>query len=67
MISGAVDLDGIVFALDMAHIQSFIAKPWLDHELRAMVAQALAHRRLKLENSILAKMCEASDVDFSDD
>ena len=64
MISGAVDLDGIVFALDMAHIQSFIAKPWVDYDLRMAVAQALAQRRLLLENAILAKMCEASDLDF---
>ncbi len=63
MISGAANLDNIVFALDMAHIHNFIAKPWVDFELRAVVAQALTRRRLDLENATLAKMCRALDLD----
>jgi DNA-binding NtrC family response regulator len=62
MLSGAANLDNIVFALDMAHIDSFLSKPWVDYELRAALAQALTRRRLSLENAVLAKMCKASNL-----
>lgn len=58
MLSGVANLDNIVYALDMAHIDNFIAKPWVDYELRAAVAQALTRRRLELENAVLARMCK---------
>lgn len=67
MLSGAANLDNIVFALDMAHIHNFIAKPWVDYELRAAVAQALTRRRLDLENQVLARMCKARNLDYTDD
>ena len=67
MLSGAANLDNIVFALDMAHIHNFIAKPWVDYELRAAVAQALTQRRLRLENAALAQMCKARNLDATDD
>jgi DNA-binding NtrC family response regulator len=66
LMSGVANLDQIVFALDMAHIHNFIAKPWVDYELRAAVAQALTRRRLSLENAVLAKMCRARDLDFTE-
>jgi DNA-binding NtrC family response regulator len=65
MISGVATLDAIVYALDMAHISHFVAKPWVDYELRAMVAQALTHRRMSLENTILARMCKERFLDFA--
>jgi DNA-binding NtrC family response regulator len=67
MLSGEANLDQVVFALDMAHIHNFIAKPWVDYELRAAVAQALTRRRLELENAVLAKMCKARDLDYTGD
>lgn len=67
MLSGAANLDNIVFALDMAHIHNFIAKPWRDYELRAVVAQGLTRRRLNLENAVLARMCKARNLGFTDD
>lgn len=62
MISGVANLEGVVIALDLAHIHAFIAKPWNDFELRAAVAQILSRRRLHLDNMILAKMCKARDL-----
>lgn len=62
LISGAADIEGIVIALDLAHIHAFIAKPWVDFELRVAVAQALTRRRLQMENRILAQMCRARDL-----
>lgn len=62
LMSGAANMDSIVMALDLAHIHAYIAKPWVDFELRAAVAQALARRRLLLENRILAQMCKARNL-----
>ena len=59
-------MEGIVIALDLAHIHAYIAKPWTDFELRAVVAQALARQRLQAENRILAKMCKARDIGAAD-
>lgn len=62
LLSGAANMEAIVLALDLAHIHAFIAKPWVDFELRVAVAQALTRRRLQLENRILAQICRARDL-----
>ncbi|MDD5175438.1 MAG: response regulator [Sterolibacterium sp.] len=62
LILGVANMEAIVIALDLAHIHAFITKPWNDFELRAAVAQALARRRLMLENGVLAQMCKARDL-----
>ncbi len=62
MLSGAANMEGIVTALDLAHLHAFIAKPWTDFELRASVAQALMRRRLLVENRVLAQMCKARNL-----
>jgi DNA-binding NtrC family response regulator len=62
LISGVANIENVVIALDLAHIHAFIAKPWDDHELRAVVAQALMRRRLLLENRVLAQMCKARNL-----
>lgn len=62
LMSGAVNLESLVIALDLAHIHAFIPKPWMDFELRAAVAQALTRRRILLENRVLAEMCNARDL-----
>lgn len=66
LISDTANMEGIVIALDLAHIHAYIAKPWTDFELRAVVAQALARQRLQAENRILAKMCKARDIGAAD-
>lgn len=64
LLSGAAGMDEIIAAVDLAHIHSYIAKPWNDYELRAAVAQALARRRLLIENKVLASMCRARNLDY---
>lgn len=64
MLSGAANMDNIVFAVDLANIHSFIAKPWNDYELRSIVAEALARRKLQIENKVLASMCRARNLDY---
>lgn len=54
ILSGFTDLDALLGAINDAHIFRFISKPWHDGELRATVAQALAHRAMLLENRRLA-------------
>ena len=56
LISGKLTQVDLIDAVDTAHIFGFIAKPWQDFELKACVAQALAHRRMTLENRFLAEM-----------
>lgn len=65
LLSGAANMDDVVAAVDLAHIHSYLAKPWVDFELRAAVAQALARRKLAIENKVLASMCRARNLDFA--
>jgi response regulator RpfG family c-di-GMP phosphodiesterase len=46
----------LIDAVDAAHIFGFVAKPWLDYEVKAGVAQGLAQHRMVLENRVLAEM-----------
>lgn len=65
LLSGVANMENIVAAVDLAHIQSFLAKPWVDYELRAAVAQGLAQRSLQLQNKVLASMCRARNLDVA--
>lgn len=65
LLSGAAHLEDVIAAVDLAHIHSYLAKPWTDYELRAVVAQALTQRRLHIENRVLASMCRARNLDYA--
>lgn len=67
LLSGAAGMDEVIAAVDLAHIQSFIAKPWVDFELRAAVTQALTQRKLTIENKVLASMCRARNLDAGEE
>jgi two-component system probable response regulator PhcQ len=54
ILSGYASLEGMIAAINEARISRFIAKPWHDAELRAVVARELSLRRLMLENRRLA-------------
>ncbi|MCX7180745.1 MAG: response regulator [Proteobacteria bacterium] len=56
LISGVINQEELVYALDSANIFGFIAKPWQDYELKLMLAQALAYRKMLAENQKLAEM-----------
>lgn len=62
LLAGAANMEGLVNALDLAHIHAYLPKPWVDFELRAAVAQALTRRRLLIENRVLAEMCRNRDL-----
>ncbi len=60
LISDSISQDDLVSALNSAHIFGFISKPWHDFEIKAMIAQALAYRKMLIENRRLADMLRAA-------
>jgi DNA-binding NtrC family response regulator len=64
LISGEASTVNLVNALDLAHIFSYIGKPWVDFEVKSSLAQALEHRRITIENRVLAEMLRAKDIDL---
>ncbi len=56
LISGVISQDDLVYAVNSAHIFGFIGKPWQDFALKVMIAQALAYRKMLIENRQLAEM-----------
>lgn len=54
IMSACSDIDGIVRAVNHAGIFRFVSKPWSDPDLKAAILEVLAHRRLLLENRLLA-------------
>lgn len=61
ILSGYADIDALLGSINDAWIFRFICKPWHDGELRATVAQALAHRAVLLENRRLADRVRAQE------
>ncbi len=59
VLSGYTDIDALLGSINDAWIFRFICKPWHDGELRATVAQALAHRAVLLDNRRLADRVRA--------
>ena len=54
ILSACADMDGVARAINDAGIFRFVSKPWSDSDLRATIAQVIAHRALLLENRRLA-------------
>ena len=60
LISGDISEKDLVYAVGSAHILGFIRKPWQEVELKASIAQALAWRRMKIENRTLAELVKVA-------
>jgi DNA-binding NtrC family response regulator len=54
ILSGYADMQGLIAAINDAHIHRFIAKPWDDYLLRSDIAQLLRFQALQIENRRLA-------------
>lgn len=65
LLSGVASTETLVNAIDLAHIYAYTSKPWVDFELKATVAEALEHRRMLLENRVLAEMLRTHSTDSS--
>lgn len=56
MLSGQVDQDHLLDAINCTHIFRFIAKPWSEPELAEVLAQVRAYRLAEIEHGRLANM-----------
>lgn len=65
ILSGYVDLNGLIGAINEAQIARFIAKPWSDYELVSAIAQTLACHEVLLENQRLADQARFQAGDLS--
>ena len=54
ILSGQADLDGVIGAINIGGIHRFIAKPWDNDDLIAVLGEELANRETRLENGRLA-------------
>jgi response regulator RpfG family c-di-GMP phosphodiesterase len=59
ILSGYADMRALVAAINEAHIQSYLGKPWDDDELRSSLAQALALYDKMVESEGLADMARS--------
>lgn len=50
VLSGQADMGALAKAINQAHIDFFVGKPWSAFHLKGMIAQALEHHRLEQEN-----------------
>ncbi len=55
VLSGTADLEVLVEAINKAEIYRFIGKPWVDYELKIIIAQALEFCRIQKENRRLTE------------
>lgn len=56
VLSGHADRRDLMRAINEAHIDFFIAKPWHEYDLKFALVQALRHYELRCENRRLAKL-----------
>ncbi|MBS4099512.1 MAG: response regulator [Sulfuricella sp.] len=54
ILSGHADMTELIGAINRAHIDAFIAKPWLEYDLKGILLQVLKHGELRRENRRLA-------------
>jgi two-component system, probable response regulator PhcQ len=59
ILSGYADLDAVISAINVAEIYRFLAKPWEDYDLKAVIANALSHYAVLGENRRLADQVRA--------
>lgn len=60
ILSGCSDINTINESIHRANIYGMIPKPWNDYFLMSMIAQALNHRDLLLENRELARKAQVA-------
>jgi response regulator RpfG family c-di-GMP phosphodiesterase len=56
LISGQIERDDLLLAINQAHIFAFLDKPWTDHDLKAGVLLGLSRHRMLLENRRLVEL-----------
>ncbi|MGB5279007.1 MAG: response regulator [Gammaproteobacteria bacterium] len=64
ILSGYTDLDALMGAINEAEIFRFISKPWQDYDLKMTLTQALAHRKVLVDNRKLADQVRAQQTEL---
>lgn len=54
MLTGFVDPDHLMEAINKAHVFGFITKPWDEEQLINVIERAIDHRKVVVENRMLA-------------
>lgn len=65
ILSGHVEMQGLIDAINMADIDHFIHKPWNEYALKGVLLQALKHHDLKVENRRLTELLLKEGRQFS--
>ncbi|MFG6447516.1 response regulator [Roseateles sp. BYS180W] len=65
ILSGQVDRDGLMAAINAARIHRFLSKPWEDAEVAAVVLDVLQQCRQEAETDLLADIQRARQNDIS--
>jgi YesN/AraC family two-component response regulator len=65
ILSGYVDVDIIVEAINKGEVYRFITKPWNDDELKASILQCLEHYEIIRKNSELLKKVEEQNEELT--
>ena len=60
MLTGFADAEATIQAINDGHIYAYINKPWEPAELKQVVARAIDHHRLTVENSRLVTTSETA-------
>jgi len=64
LLTGYADIQATVAAVNRGQIQRHIAKPWDDRELLLAIDDALARRRLELENRALLQLTKTQNAEL---
>jgi DNA-binding NtrC family response regulator len=64
ILSAHSDMEELIGAINKAHIDYFIAKPWVGYDLKGVLLQALKHGELRQKNRLLAEMLRR-DANFT--
>lgn len=66
LLTGAVNIDNLLSAVNKVGAFRFIAKPWDDHELISIIREGLRFRDIVVENRILTEKLreQSSEISF---
>ena len=65
ILSGQVDMEAVLNAINKAEVYRFIMKPWNDEDLVITLKNAIAHNQLIKENQVLAETVRAQHKEIN--
>lgn len=64
MLTGFVDPECLMEAINKAHVFGFITKPWDDKQIISIIERAIQHRKVILENRMLANLVREQQAEL---